>query len=157
MPYARNRIPAIHSVASILTGTHSFISLIKPIDRHQATSFSRALKETRARLANKEEHENKKTLSMNPVDQKEAADKAFFRYPEKKGTALVLNISCDKALEGRKMFEHVTLNLSTVMIVLHITHCSFISQNLDIDFPKVLICTTMSSFKRMRKVAKRYY
>jgi len=25
---------------------------------------------------------------MNPVEQKEVADKAFFRYPEKKGPAL---------------------------------------------------------------------
>jgi hypothetical protein len=57
------------------------------------------LKETRARLANKEEHENKETLSTNPVEQKEVANKAFFQYPEKRGLLWVLSISCDKALE----------------------------------------------------------
>jgi len=88
MLYAGNRKLAIHFVACILTETRSFIALIRPINGHQATCFSRALNETRARLANKEEHENKKTLSMNLVEQKEVADKAFFRYPEKKGTAL---------------------------------------------------------------------
>lgn len=63
MPYAGNRIPATNSVACILTETRSSIGLIRTIDGHRATCFSRTLKEKRARLANKEEHENKKTIS----------------------------------------------------------------------------------------------
>jgi hypothetical protein len=53
MPYAGNRILAIHSVACILTETRVIIGLIRPITEHQATCFSQALKETRARPAAK--------------------------------------------------------------------------------------------------------
>jgi hypothetical protein len=36
---------------------------------------------------------------MNPVEQKEVADKAFFRYPETSGLLWVLNIICNKVLK----------------------------------------------------------
>ena len=94
---------------------------------------------------------------MNPVEQKEVADKALFPYPEKRGLLQVLNISCDKALEVTQMFGHVTFILSTSNNSEGYHTLLFYLANLDINFPKVLICTTMSSFKRMRKVAKRYY
>ena len=67
---------------------------------------------------------------MNPVEQKEAVDNALthsFGAQKKRGLLWVLNISCDKALEVTQMFRHVTFILSTVMIVVDIPRCPFIS------------------------------
>jgi len=127
MPYAGNRIPANRSVACILTETLSFINLIRPINRHQATCFPRALKETRARLANNEGHENKKTTSLVLCSRKRQLIRHSFGAQKKRGLLWVLNISCDKVLEVTQMFGHDTFILSTVMIGLDITHCPFIS------------------------------